>query len=171
MPGNPAEPLWVELTNETLTYLRSAMLYQMQQGVKKRSHARSANDVSDQVQLPDLQGVSWSYKRQRYRAVYVNPDSGKLKTHYNKNLAAAIGFVETGIKPSTKAEDDDRADDEGNENDVDSCANSDVEGRGSVENDSRADAEGGESEDETVDDTGRASAAETAENDEHTDNQ
>ncbi len=162
-PGSPAEPLWIELTNETLAYLRSAMVYQMQQGVKKRSHARSATNASDQVQLSDVQSVSWSYSRKRYRAVHVNPDSGKTKTHYAKSLDAAISFVETGIKASTTIADDDGADDEGHENDVESRANSDGEGHCSGEADGRDEGEVDESDVETAthdDDAVRASAAE-----------
>jgi hypothetical protein len=171
MPGNPAEPLWVELTNETLTYIRSAMIYQMQQGVKKKR--RAAADGSDQVELSDVQSVTWSYSRQRYRAVHVIPDSGKCKRHYAKSLGAAMSFVETGIKCNTTIEGDDRADDEGHENDVDSRANSDGEGQCSGEADGRADFEGDESDVETPtndDDAVRASAAESCEDDEHTDN-
>ena len=150
MPGSPAEPLWIELTNDTLTYLRSAMLYQMQQGVKKRT--RSATDASDQVQLSDVQSVSWSYKRQRYRAIHVHPDSGKIKTHYAKNLDAAISFVETGIKSSTTVEDDKQADGEGHENDVETRTTSDGEGHCSGEADDRDDAEDDDVEDDDVED-------------------
>jgi hypothetical protein len=98
--------LQVELTSSNIEYLQASMISQIDQGQRLRQHPRN-----EQAEIVDTctHGVSWSYKRNSYRAFFV--DSLKVKRcHYNTDLEKATEFTRSGPKPPAPDEGDEQSD-------------------------------------------------------------
>lgn len=86
--------LQVELTSSNIEYLQASMISQIEQGERLRNHPRE--NQSEVVDTGTV-GVSWSYKRNRYRAFFLDPFHPKAKRcHYNADLEKATEFTRSG---------------------------------------------------------------------------
>ena len=84
------------------------MISQIEQGERLRQHPRN-----EQAQVVDVYtpGVSWSYKRNSYRAFFVDSINPKAKRcHYNTDLEKATEFTRSGRKPTAPDEGDEQSD-------------------------------------------------------------
>ena len=90
----------MELTSEGIEYLRAVVTAQLLDGgCAGKPHARAKIPHGDRVNT-SVPNQSWSYTKQRYRAVFHPQDAdGKKRRRqnfYTESMDRAMAFVETG---------------------------------------------------------------------------
>ena len=74
------------------------MISQIEQDKRMRQHPRSLQAQAVDVFIP---GVCWSYKRNSYRAFFLESLNPRVKRcHYNTDLEKATEFARSGRKPT-----------------------------------------------------------------------
>jgi hypothetical protein len=80
------------------------MISQIEQGERMRQHPRSL-----QAQAVDV--VCWSYKRNSYRAFFLESLNPRVKRcHYNTDIEKATEFARSGRKPTAPDAGDEQSD-------------------------------------------------------------
>lgn len=123
--GQPTESLMAEMTGDLLEYIRGVMLQQMSEGKALRSLPKETSES-----LANIQGVSWSSTRQKYRAVHVGV-GGAITTRFLKNLEDAIKFTQgtLQIADQRKRKRSSNINDEDDRNDLDAPSDDDDDDR------------------------------------------
>ena len=84
------KPLWIELTDDALSYLSQSVARQIETGEIKRVHPREHVSEDDRIQT-HVKGVSYSYRRSSFRVVVKHADGARASHKYFKvNDAASL---------------------------------------------------------------------------------
>ena len=98
--NKPNAPVYVELNDANITYLRDAAEVQFTRGdIEPRKHPRLTVPEIDRVEVPGQPGVSFSYARQAFRTD-VKDDTGTRRSNYFKT--STLGFTTALEKASAR---------------------------------------------------------------------
>ena len=101
--SKPTKGLMMLLSPATLEYLRNVVSAQLDMGGSSTiAHVRNNMEVADRVDT-DVPNLFWSYRLNKYRAVFYPPDEGGNKKQRREYLTeskeSATAFAETGTRP------------------------------------------------------------------------